>query len=357
MPSLSIVIPTYNEGVNATRIAAFISSALRDYDYEIIYVDDSDDLSSRDILRKLCVDDKRRCILRTENTGLATAVAVGMQQASGDYIIVMDADGQHPARVITDMVRAAVAGNDIVIPSRYVPGGSDSGLKGNRGLMSFVARSLGRRALKGIRQLTDPTSGFFLVKKSVIKGVALDPVGWKILIEVLEKGKYSKVQEIPYNFAERVYGASNMSIRTQLDYVRHLVKLVAENPNERRPYLFALVGASGLIINATSFVALQGLHDAILSSCIAGSLAMAMNFALNNSLTWSDAQTSTAWQRATRYILTSLVGLVINAVILKFALQLRVELYPADAMGILAAMMWNFKVNNRWTFARQGVLK
>ncbi len=222
---LSIVVPTYNEGENVVRLAGCLGDVMKDRSYELIYVDDSTD-DTPFILDKLASSNPRvRYVRRTNERGLGTAVVKGFEVCRGQIIAVMDADLQHPPELLPMMLKTIDLNADIVIPSRFVKGGDDGGLNLFRKMISGTARYMGKILLKPLRRIADPTSGFFILKKEVIEGVKLEPVGWKILIEVLVKGNYSNVTELPYHFKARKSGESKMSLKEQMNYVRHIIKL------------------------------------------------------------------------------------------------------------------------------------
>jgi len=77
---------------------------------------------------------------------------------------------------------------------------------------------------RGVTRMSDPTSGFMAIRKSLLKGVDLDPVGWKIVLEVIVKTK-ARFLEIPIVFAERRSGTSKLNVKTQVEYLHHLWKL------------------------------------------------------------------------------------------------------------------------------------
>lgn len=132
------------------------------------------------------------------------------------------------------MVEGIMNGHDIVIPSRFIPGGDDGGLNIFRKMISYSARFIACISIKSLRHLTDVTSGVFMMRKEVIHEAQLSPIGWKILIEILVKGHYQSVLEIPYAFQARSMGDSKMSIREQLNYIRHIVRIIYDNPSEAR---------------------------------------------------------------------------------------------------------------------------
>ncbi len=224
-PHLSIIVPTFNERENVVQLAGCLADVLKDRSYELIYVDDSTD-DTPFILNKLAASNPRvRYIRRMNERGLGTAVVKGFETCRGHIVVVMDADFQHPPALLPVMLKTIDMNADIVIPSRFIPEGDDGGLNPVRKMISWIARYIGKILLRPLRRITDPTSGFFMFKKEVIKGVKLEPVGWKILIEVLIKGDYLNVVEVPYHFKARKAGESKMSLKEQLNYLRHILKL------------------------------------------------------------------------------------------------------------------------------------
>ncbi len=350
---LTIVVPTYNEGENPKRVITALKEALCERKFEVVFVDDSRDERSMQILAELAEESEQvRYIHREVERGLGTAVVRGFEEAKGNLIAVMDADLQHPPEVLNDMLEQIELGYDMVIPSRFVPGGDDGGLSSFRKFVSFTARVMGQFALKRVRPISDPTSGFFLIRKEVVEGVKLQPIGWKILIEILVRGNYDKVVEIPYRFQARIAGSSNMSLREQWNYLKHLTRLILDSPEDRRAYFFAAVGISGVVINMLVYTICVHLHMALwVSGITAGIVAMISNFVLNDRLTWFDSRSGQLWKRLFKYVVTSLIGIGINTGVLSvLAYGLHVHYIVANAIGIIVAMIWNFYVNNFWTW-------
>ena len=350
---VSVIVPTFNEGRNPLLVADTLLRVLDPMEFEVVFVDDSNDPSSINELEKLS---ETRPWVRFEHRvgerGLGTAVVRGFELAQGDLIAVMDADMQHPPEVLRAMVREGIAGADIVIPSRFVPGGGDGGLSPFRKLVSWVARMIGRAALQRVRTVSDPTSGFFLVRRTVVEGAPLRPIGWKILMEVLVRGRYESIREIPYQFQPRIAGSSNMSIKEQWNYLRHIARLVATSPQDRRKYVFAAVGVSGVFVNMLVYYTLVRLGlDLWAAAMLSGAVAMFTNFLLNDNITWSDARHAPAFSRLLRYVATAMAGIGINIAVLSLiAHRLGVHYLIANLAGIAAAMVWNFYMNNLWTW-------
>ncbi|HWJ02276.1 MAG TPA: polyprenol monophosphomannose synthase [Verrucomicrobiae bacterium] len=241
---LSIVVPTYNEAENVSLLNVRVARALAGIDYELVFVDDSTDETPLVLTRLSKRDERIRFLHREKERGLASAVVQGFKLAKGEYLAVLDADLQHPPELLPTMLKALGNGADIVIPSRFVTGGNDGGLRLHRKLVSWVARVCGKVMLKRLRGISDITGGFFALRREVIQGIHLNPIGWKILIEVLVKGEYSKIAELPYAFSPRTHNKSKMSVAEQVNYLKHLVRLVNLSPEDFK--FWQLVKREGL---------------------------------------------------------------------------------------------------------------
>jgi len=223
-PEVSIVIPTYNEREGIEDQISYIFEHLdkAGINGEVVIVDDN----SPDLTWELCEQLKSKynlvVIRRPGKLGLASAVIDGFNASNGDIRGVMDADGSHDAAIIPDMVKAIKAGEcDLAIGSRYVPGGGTKDWPPIRIFISKFAIMLG----KPLTRVQDITSGFCLFKKEVIEGVELDPIGWKIVLEIIIKGKHKQWKEFPYMFRDREKGKSKIGKGAVIDYIKHLFKL------------------------------------------------------------------------------------------------------------------------------------
>lgn len=233
MSMISIVVPTYNEKDNVGNLVNQIDYALRGIDYEVIFVDDSTD-ETPDVIRKVMTENDRvRLEHRTTEKGLATAVLKGFSLSKGDYVAVMDADLQHPPKILKSMYAVMETGVDFCVPSRFIPGGSDGGLGPYRKLVSAVARYIGKILLPCLRKITDPTSGLFMFRREVIDGADMRPIGWKILVEVLATATFKTVVEIPYKFQARPAGESKLSSKVTIEYLQQIKDLMKRGKKQR----------------------------------------------------------------------------------------------------------------------------
>lgn len=351
---LSIIIPTYNEKANVRSITHIINRVLKDTAFELIFVDDSDDETPMILSQLSLQHDHVSFIHRQHERGLGTAVVQGFHMAKGAVLAVLDGDLQHPPQLLIPMLEAIHDGADLVVASRFIPGGGDGGLNLPRKLISFSARSLASGLLQCVRSVSDSTSGFFMLRKEVVEDVSLQPIGWKILIEILARGTYRSVIEIPYQFQARPAGESKMSCLEQINYMRHLLTLFLHSPHDRRFLLFASVGMSGLILNMCVFAVLVHLQiNVVTAGFISATCAMLSNFILNNIFTWGDVGKDPLWIHGLRFLIISACGIGINMVVLAILYySLDVGHLHANLLGIGAAVMWNYYMNNHWNWAQ-----
>jgi dolichol-phosphate mannosyltransferase len=188
----------------------------------MVVVDDNSPDGTGELAETLSRDYPLKVVHRSGRAGLASAVVAGFEQAEKAVLGVMDADLQHPPEAIPLLLARIAEGADVVIASRYTPGGGTVGWSLGRRFISWGARRLSHLVLPPVKKVSDPLSGFFLLRRGVIEGVNLRPTGYKILLEILIRGKYSRVEEVPYLFENRKQGRSNLGLREYLRYLRHL---------------------------------------------------------------------------------------------------------------------------------------
>lgn len=230
---VSILIPTYNESENIAGIIEHIGRVLygRRIGYEILVIDDASTDNTVQAAQ-MALGRNGRVIRRVaDRKSLSLSVLQGIREATGDIIVVMDADGSHPAELIPQFVRAMDEGYDLVVASRYVKGGRIENLTLIRRIISKFACLLGR-SVTGIR---DNTSGFFCIRKKILEGVKLAPCGFKIGLEIFSKANIdNNYQEIPYIFTNRKRGRSKLSIIHAVQYLGQVLGLFTYKLRVRR---------------------------------------------------------------------------------------------------------------------------
>jgi len=223
---LSLIIPTYNEADNIPELIERVEKSLEDMNFEVIIIDDNSKDGTADIAEKLGAKYGNIKVLRRNGRfGLGSAVVDGMRISSGDLLAVMDADLQHPPELLPMMVKTAEKGFDVVIASRYANGGGVKGWSYLRRFISAGAILLAYIFLPKVRTVRDPVSGFFLIRRGVVDGVPLDHSGYKILLEILIRGRYRRVAEVPYIFTPRRRGESKLNLSEIISYAFLLLKL------------------------------------------------------------------------------------------------------------------------------------
>ena len=354
-PELSLIVPTYCEGQRIATLIERVHRSLSSYSYELIVVDDNSPDGTSELAQSLSKDYPVRVITRTDERGLASAVVEGFKQARGGILGVIGADLQHPPEVVPELLKKVRSGAEVAIASRYVKGGGSEGWSMNRRIISRASKVLAALLLPSIRGIKDPLSGFFLLRREVIDGVELSPTGYKILLEVLVKGKAREIAEVPYVFREREKGKSNLNTGEGINYLKHLYCL-AGSGGTIRFIKFCLVGASGTLVYLgllSLFTEVFGLFY-IISSAISYETSIITNFALNDIWTFRDRRSpsmKSILYRGLKFNMVSLVGLAIHMAILWFFTEVVGLFYLISAIfAIAGAMLWNFTINTLWTW-------
>lgn len=224
MPTVSVIVPTYEEAENLPLLARRIDAALSGYDYEVIVVDDNSPDEIFDTVARLKNALPIRLITRTNDRGLATAVICGMNQAQGNYLICMDADLSHPPEVLPQVVAALdEAPSRFIVCSRYI---DDASTPREWSLLRRLNSSIATLLARPIVSVSDPMSGYFGLSRSTFCSAReLNPSGYKIALELLVRCRYQDIVEIPIQFAERNAGRSKLNLEEQIKYLRHLSRL------------------------------------------------------------------------------------------------------------------------------------
>jgi len=221
---LSVVVPTYNEAGSVPKLAERLHAALGARDWELVIVDDGSPDGTADIAAALAPRIPTNVVRRAGKGGLASAVIAGFAAARGEILVVMDADLSHPPEVVPALLSAIEDGADLAVGSRYIAGGGVEDWPMRRQIVSRVACLMGS-VLVPVR---DATSGFFALRRSVIDGVTLNPIGFKIGFEVIARGRYRSVVEVPYTFRDRELGASKFGRREIGQYVVQLGQIARD---------------------------------------------------------------------------------------------------------------------------------
>ena len=366
---LTVIIPTLNESDVIERMIIQVDVILtkENLNGQILIVDDNSWDGTQDIVRTMGMTRPNVSILiRHHDPGLSPSVVDGFNagaDSSSDIFIVMDADGQHPAEKIPELYRKIKEGNDIVIGSRYLEGAEIKNWSFKRKVVSWGATFLARLFFPHI---TDPVSGFFAVKKSVVKDAPLKPQGYKILVEILGKGHWKKVVEIPFIFGERMSGESKLKPQTIIEYKKQILDLAHFTVTHKeapaytefsRMLKFMVVGLTGIIVNVGFlFLITEGFGIYFMFSSLIGIEASILsNYSLNDVWTFRDiSDNKYSWgERLVRFHMVSVTGVLINISTL-YLLTAVFGLYYviSNLVGIVLAFAWNFLANRRFTWLK-----
>ena len=221
----SLVVPTYNEAGGIERLISTLDEIFKanNLDGEIIVVDDNSPDGTGAIVDRLAQSYPVRCLHRPGKMGLSSGVIDGWAFArpESEAVGAMDADFSHDAKIVPRMVKALEDGYGLAIGSRYVPGGGIENWPLKRKVTSLVAIALA----KPLTPVRDITSGFFLIKRDALTGVELDPIGFKIGLEVIAKAHYGRALEVPYTFTDRIAGESKLNQSEIFNYLKQLGRI------------------------------------------------------------------------------------------------------------------------------------
>jgi len=226
---ISIIVPTYNEAASLPILAERLGTSLGGRDWELVVVDDGSPDGTADIAERLAPRLPVRVVRRSQKSGLASAVMAGFTAARGDLLVVMDADLSHPPEVVPALVDAVVGGADLAVGSRYVRGGGTADWPLRRRVVSRVACILGNLLVP----VRDATSGFFALRRAAIDDVRLNAIGFKIGFEVIARGRFRKIVEVPYVFRDREHGASKFGRREIAQYLVQLGQVARDKALRR----------------------------------------------------------------------------------------------------------------------------
>jgi dolichol-phosphate mannosyltransferase len=357
---LSVVVPTYNESRNVGELVERLTGLLDPTlagSYELIIVDDDSPDRTWEVAQGLTGTYAHvRVVRRVGERGLSTAVIRGWQVARGEVLAVIDADLQHPPEVTLGLWHELDAGADLAVASRHVEGGGVSDWSMLRRVLSRGAQMVGLVLLPSVvGRVSDPMSGYFMVTRAAIAGAKMNPLGYKILIEVLGRGRIRWIGEVPYVFRERVAGESKVTPKLYVEYLRHLLRLRLSLLPIDRFLRFAVVGSSGVVIDMALLYLLSDPHalgwGLTRSKLLSAEAAIVNNFFWNDVWTFRDlAQDQTGFKaRFTRFVkfqLVCLSGLVLNTALLNAQFNwLGMNRYLANGIAIAIVTSWNFWLN------------
>ena len=360
LPVLSVVVPTFNERDNVTKLYRKLEATLDGIAWEVVFVDDNSPDDTWDVVRALARQDSRvRCIRRIGRRGLSGACIEGILASSAPYAAVMDADLQHDETQLPKMLSLLQSGQaELVVGSRYIEGGSADSFNRSRAGASALATEVAKRAL-GVA-IADPMSGFFMIRRDRFERLApqLSTQGFKILLDIVATAHGDlKTVEVPYTFGSRLHGESKLDSMVALDFLGLVLAKVTHDVVSLRFLLFAMVGGTGLFVHlGTLYVALKlfGLPFPQAQG-IGAFVAMTSNFILNNFLTYRD-------QRLKRFAilggllafyLVCSVGLFANVGVAFSVYDEEPIWWLAGAAGALMGVVWNYAMSGLFVWRKR----
>ncbi len=353
-PTVSIVVPTRNESENVAPLLERIASAVGDIPVEVIFVDDSSDNTTQVIMDQApAYGLPTKVVARPpeRRNGLGKAVVEGMRAARAEWVCVMDGDLQHPPEVIPQLLeRAKSKGATLVAASRLRAGGSVEGLSPRRQLVSYALAATSRVAFpKRLHEVTDPLTGFFLVRRDLVDMDSLQPEGFKILLEILVRTPALVIAEVPFAFGARQHGESKANANEVLRLAKQMVKLAVAT--RRHLLSFLAVGATGILVNSLLlflFTDLFNIHY-LVSAVLATEGSTAWNFAWTEAWVFKDRpQDGSIWARAGIFFLINNLLLLFRGPMLAVTVEnLGMHYLMADLLTITLLTLLRFAVADR----------
>ncbi|MGX6600779.1 glycosyltransferase [Micromonosporaceae bacterium Da 78-11] len=348
----TIVVPTFNERDNIETLLTRLAAALPADQTEIVFVDDSTD-DTPDVIRAAA----ENCpipitVHHRENGagGLGGAVVEGMRLARGNWIVVMDADLQHPPEVVADLVASGTRdGADLVVGSRYTGGGKREGLEGGyrriiSGGSTLVTKTIFRNSLL---QVSDPMSGLFAIRTSSLEVEELQPLGYKILLELIVRNRPGRIVEVPYSFQPRHAGESKSTMAEGMRFLKHL-GLLRFGAKRSRMLIFALIGISGLLPNQFALWALHGVAGVhyLPAAVLANLIAVGWNFALTDTLLYRSRRQHRSFAgRITRFFVLGNADLLLRIPLLALLVDgLHIGVLIANLVTLIASFVIRFLI-------------
>jgi len=357
-PQITVVIPTFREAENLPVIVPRIAGVLdqREIVAEILVIDDDSQDGTEDVCRELAEQWPVRLITRRDERGLSSAVLRGLSEARGGVLVVMDADLSHPPEKVPELIETLNTEDvDFVIGSRYVSGGGTDDQWGMfRWLNSKVATLLARP----FTTAKDPMAGFFALRRETFQAAEeLNPVGYKIGLELMVKCHCRNVREVPIQFHQRLYGKSKLSLREQLNYLRHLLRL-AEYKLRHLPRLpkFLAVGASGSLVDLVAVTLLLLALPFPAARALAIWVAMTWNFYWNRRWTFFESRGDSLLRQYLLFCLACSLGAVISwstsVGLWRYVPFFTAHPILASIVGVAAGIAFNFVASCKVVFRR-----
>jgi dolichol-phosphate mannosyltransferase len=358
MPTLSIVIPTFNEQDNVRQVYQAVAAALIDRDWEIIFVDDaSQDATTREVMALNREDLRVRLIRRIGRRGLSSACIEGMLASTSAFVAVMDADLQHDETLLPLMLARLEQNSalDLVVGSRYCQSASMGTLANHRVRISQWATRFSQFFAQ--TTVTDPMSGFFMLRFSKLEEIAprLSGIGFKVLLDILMSSRDKWVtEELPYEMRSRHQGESKLDAKVAYDYFLMIADKTIGVYFPIRLLMFLMVGATGVLVQLF-FVWLfhLGMNIEFVTATIAATaVAMSSNFILNNWFTHYDRRLTGVLmiKGYLSFVLACSIGATMNVFVADISFENLGVWWLASLLGAVFGSIWNYTMSNILTW-------
>jgi dolichol-phosphate mannosyltransferase len=354
---LSVIVPTYNESENVPLLVAKLNDVLAGIAWEVIFVDDDSRDGTSGVVRKLAQTSAGnvRVVQRIGRRGLSSACVEGALASSAPYIAVMDGDLQHDERLLPRMLEALKAGNEIAVGSRFVPGGDVGEFAANRIKISKMGARLAKLVVK--QELSDPMSGFFMLRRDVFERVVrrLSAKGFKILLDIFASApRPLKVFELPFTFGSRIKGESKLDTMVAWEYAMLLLDKMLGSYVPVRFLMYLGVGTFGLGVH---FLVLWFTYKSRAmsfeeSQSIATGIAMIFNYWLNNQITYRDQKL-----KGMRFVygffsftVICSIGALSNIGVASYLFAENESWWLAGIIGVVLGTVWNYAMTSVFTW-------
>jgi dolichol-phosphate mannosyltransferase len=379
-PKLTVIVPTRDEKYTIGLLLARLGPAVAPLNAEVIIVDDSDDETPEVLTTRAGTCAVPVWLLHrppgSRKGGLSGAVIAGARHARGDWVLVMDADLQHPPETATVLASTAIRHDcDIVVGTRYAGDRSASDGLGSTGRV-FVSSGATRLVKdlfpRRLAMVSDPLSGLFAFRRASVNLDLLRPAGFKVLLEILVRNPVARVAEVAYRFEPRAAGNSKASLREGVTFLRHVVRLRAarlakqlrERPATNRERIsqavrfvaFGLIGATGIVVNSAAlwfFYRTLGWNH-LIGASLATQVSTAWNFMLVDTLVYRKRAHGTRLGRAVRFFLMNNLLLLARLPVFQLLIDSGLQVLVANAITLALLFVVRFVLSDRAIFASDG---
>ncbi len=377
VPNLTVVIPTRNEKHNVELLLARLGPAIAPLNAELIVVDDSDDETPDVLAEKAATCPIPIRLLHrppgSRKDGLSSAVIAGARHARGDWVLVMDADLQHPPETAAVLASTAMRhDSDIVVGTRYARARSAADGLGStrRELVSSYATRLVKNIFpRRLAMVSDPLSGLFAFRRASVNLDRLRPTGFKVLLEILVRNPVARVAEVAYCFEPRAAGDSRASLLRGAAFLRHLARLrgarlarqLRERPVTRserigqavRFVLFGLIGATGIVVNSAAlwfFYHTLGWNH-LIGAALATQASTTWNFLLVDTVVYRKRAHGTRLSRAVRFFIMNNLLLLARLPVFQLLIDRGLHILVANGITLVLLFLVRFVLSDRAIFA------